>query len=52
MGEGGAFDLALFSLALRLHVDIDDVRCWPYRKINEWLAYFDAKERLRERDGR
>lgn len=40
--------MVLFALAHKLRVDIDDVRLWPYRKINEWLAYFDARERMTE----
>lgn len=50
MSDAGAFELTLFALAYRLRVDIDVVKSWPYRKINRWLAFFEAREQITERD--
>ena len=49
MSDEGAHDRTLYALALRLRVDIDDIALWPYHKINGWLAFFDAKERMDKR---
>jgi len=37
--------MACFMLAEKLHLDIGEVLGWPYRKIDWWMAYFEAKER-------
>jgi hypothetical protein len=37
-----------FRLAEVLKQDIGDVLNWPTEKVRWWVAYFEAKERIRD----
>jgi hypothetical protein len=42
--------MTLYDLAVELHEDIDTVMSWSYKKINGWIAYFEARHRRSEQE--
>ena len=39
---------ACFALADRQHRDISEILEWPYEKIDWWMAYYEARERVKK----
>jgi hypothetical protein len=41
----------LYGLSLKLRIDVDEIRNWPYTKIVGWLAYLQFQEDKKEDEG-